>query len=359
MTVPYWISYTIPAIVGLGILLGGWWLLLGPVMLFVLIPVVDALGGLDKENPEERDPKQNRDLLRDLPLWLWLPTHVGVIAWACAEASSGRYGTWEFIGAAFNVGLVGAAGGINVAHELMHRRGKFERAVAEIMMTGVSYTHFCVEHVHGHHRNVATPEDPATSRLGETVYRFYPRTLIGTLRSFLAIESARVAKRGRGRLGLGDRRARYALLLAATYAVVATLAGIRGVVFFALQSLIAVLLLETINYVEHYGLVRNKKPNGRYERVRPQHSWNASQRVTNWYLYNLQRHSDHHFLASRPYWQLRHYDDVPQLPFGYATALLVAMCPPLWRRVMDPRVMQWREREASGTPVDSDVAEAA
>ena len=122
------------------------------------------------------------------------------------------------------------------------------------------------------------------------------------------------------------------------------LGGLAAIFFFGLQGLVAVLLLETINYVEHYGLHRRRLPDGRYERVAPHHSWNASQRVTNWYLFNLQRHSDHHYKASRPWWALRHYDDVPQLPFGYATAFLVALVPPLWRRIMDPRVLAWRAR---------------
>lgn len=346
MTVPFWLSFTLPAVVALGVLLGGPWIALGPVVLFVMIPLLDVVGGMDKENPEEAPRGKNRDALQDAPLWLWFPTQFALLGWTCWEVSTGRYSWGELAGLAFSLGLIAGAGGINVAHELMHRRGKAERAMAELMMTGVSYTHFCVEHVHGHHRYVATPLDPASSVLGETVFRFWPKSIIGGLRSFWRIETARVEKRGRGRFGLGDRRLRYVLLLTLAYGLAYAFTGVPGALFFGAQSFVGILLLETINYLEHYGLRRDEISPGKYERVRPQHSWNASQRVTNWYLYNLQRHSDHHYMASRPYWQLRHFDDVPQLPFGYATAFLVALCPPLWFRIMNHRVDAWNARSS-------------
>lgn len=343
MIIPYFLSFSLPVVVGLGIALGGWWVALTPLYLFGIVPIFDILGGLDTENPEERKGV-NRDFLRDLPLWLWAPTQLGITAWGAYMVSQGTYSGWEIFGLTISVGLVGAGGGINVAHELMHRRGKFERALAEIMLTTLTYAHFTIEHVLGHHRRVATPEDAASSRYGESLYAFWPRSLIGSAVSAWELEGLRVKRRGAGLLHLSDRRFRQPLVTVAMYVLVFSLFGWIGVIFWAGQSAVAILMLETINYIEHYGLQRKEIAPGRYERVQPQHSWNASQRVTNWLLFNLQRHSDHHYLASRPYWQLRHYEDVPQMPYGYATMLLTAFVPSLWKRLMHPRVEAWHAR---------------
>lgn len=348
MVLPYYLSYTLPAVVGLGVLLGGWWILLSPVYLFVLVPLLDVFGGFDRENPAERKGV-NRDLAFDLPLWLWAPTLVALVGWSAYRIGSYDYSAWEILGISVNVGLVGGAAGINVAHELMHRRGKFERALSEIMLLAVSYAHFTIEHVMGHHRRVSTPEDPASSRFGESLYTFLPRSLFGGYVSAWELETLRVKKKGAGPLHLQDRRLRQTLLTVGIYTTLALTLGWKAVVFFAAQSLVAMILLETINYIEHYGLERREIAPGKYERTQPHHSWNASQRVTNWFLFNLQRHSDHHYLASRPYWQLRHFDEVPQMPYGYATMFLMAFAPRLWKRVMDPRVLAWRaQRELDG-----------
>lgn len=358
MILPYYLAFTLPAVVGLGVLAGGNWIWLTPLYLFVLVPILDILGGLDTENPEERKGV-NRDVSRDLPLWLWAPVMVGFEVWVASQVGTGRFSTAEFVGVSVGTGLVGGAAAINVAHELMHRRGKFERALSEILLLCVTYTHFTVEHVMGHHRRVSTPEDPASSRFGESLYRFLPRSIVLSLFSAWELEGERVQKRGAGFLRLGDRRVRYILMTGAAYAGLGFAFGWLAVAFFALQSFVAICLLETINYIEHYGLFRKEIAPGKYERVRPHHSWNASQRVTNWFLYNLQRHSDHHYLASRPYWQLRHFDDVPQMPFGYATMFLIAFAPPVWRSIMDPRVEAWREKHGGDEIAAGPEAEAA
>jgi alkane 1-monooxygenase len=227
----------------------------------------------------------------------------------------------------------------------MHRKTKLHRAGAEILMTSVSYTHFCVEHVLGHHRKVATAEDPATSRFGESFYRFYPRTLIGSLVSAWRLEGERCRKRGISAWSLRNRRTRYALVLAAVYAGVGLAFGPLGLGLFIAQGVVAFSLLEAINYIEHYGLTRRRLASGRFERVRPEHSWNSAHRVSNWYLFNLARHSDHHYLASREYDRLRHHGSAPQLPSGYAAMVLAALVPPLWFRIMNPRVEAWNARQ--------------
>jgi alkane 1-monooxygenase len=231
-----------------------------------------------------------------------------------------------------------------VAHELVHRSGKFERALAEVLMMQVSYTHFCIEHVLGHHANVATPRDPATARAGESFYAFLPRTVFGGVASAWCIEAVRMKRGGRPVFSLGNRMLRYAAELILLYGVAALLFGAGGVLFLAAQSIVAFTMLEVVNYLEHYGLQRREVRPGRFEPTRPYHSWNSSHRVTNWFLFNLGRHSDHHAAAGRRFHTLRHFEEAPQLPIGYAAIFVLALVPPLWRRVMDPRLADWRAR---------------
>lgn len=201
----------------------------------------------------------------------------------------------------------------------------------------VSYPHFCVEHVRGHHRRVATLEDPATARLGEALPAFLARSIGGGLASAWRLEAQRAARERRVPWALRDARLRQPLLMTALWTGTALAFGATGLLAFALQGVVAVLLLETINYVEHYGLRRRELAPGRWERVGPEHSWNSARLVSNGYLFNLERHSDHHELASRPYEQLRHREKAPQLPAGYSLMLLLAWLPPLWFRIMDSR----------------------
>jgi alkane 1-monooxygenase len=351
---PHWFIYSIPLLTAVGLWRGGGWLAASIVFVFGVIPLVDALVGLRVDNEGTDGPL--RQWRFDAPLLSWVPVQIAIQLWALSRVAGGHLVGWEAWLAMISVGLLTGGLGITVAHELMHRRSSWERALAEVLMTTVTYPHFCVEHVHGHHRNVATPLDPASSRLGESVYAYLPRTIVGGLRSAWRIETERAHRRAVAWTSLRRRMTRYALGLTAAYTLVAALFGWVGVAFFVGQSLVAIVLLEVINYVEHYGLHRRELEPGRYERVQPWHSWNASHRVTNWLLMNLQRHSDHHFLANRPYHQLRHYDDVPQLPAGYATMVLLALVPPLWHRVMDRRALAWNRGGPVSAPDRGDAA---
>jgi alkane 1-monooxygenase len=331
--------FVIPALAALGLALGGLYPLLTAVLVFVLVPAADALLPPDRRNPDgDQLPAPWRF---DVWLVLWIPAQLGLIGYGLHRVSSGALSPAEALAAATAVGLAAGGGGITIAHELMHRPARWARAGAEVLMTSVTYAHFSVEHVLGHHKNVATPLDPASSRRGEGLYAFLPRTLLGGLTSAWRLEGRRCRSLGIPAWSLRNRRLRYALTTLASYAAVAALAGPAGVAFFAAQSLVAVLLLETINYVEHYGLARQAVAPTRYERVRPAHSWNSPHRVSGLLLFNLPRHADHHYLAHRPYPILRHLEDSPQLPAGYAAMVLLALVPPLWRRVMDPRVDAW------------------
>ena len=325
------LPYVMPVGFAVSIALGGSGWLIVPVVAFGAIPLLDTLLGKDAD---VRDASAPRPLAFDAILGLWLPAQLACIVAGTLVAA--QLTTVQLLGFALACGIVSGGGGITVAHELCHRKARWARASAEALMASVFYSWFTVEHVLGHHRNVATPVDPATSRLGETVYTFWFRSVFGGLRSAWRLESERVRKRGIR--GLGDRRLRMGLEGLVVVALAVGLGGPWGLLFVALQGLVAVTLLEVINYVEHYGLQRQQLPNGRYERVQPWHSWNSNQALTNRFLFNLQRHADHHAFAYRPYDHLRPWLDAPELPMGYPSMVLLALFPPLWRRVMDPRV---------------------
>lgn len=342
---PHLVAYVGPALLALGAALGGIWTFLPVAFIFGLLPVLDDRVGTHGVNPPSA-PSGPR-WKWDLALWLFVPVQTAAILLVLHRITRGEASPIEAIGLTVSLGVISGSGGIVIAHELMHRASRFPRALAEILMTEASYAHFCIEHVFGHHRNVATPSDPASSRRGEGVFAFVPRSIIGGAISAWKIETERVARRGIA-WSLADGRLRMPLVMAIVYAAVAAAYGATGVLVFFAQSAIAVTLLEVINYLEHYGLTRREIEPGRYERVGPEHSWNSSHRVSNLYLFNLARHSDHHYLASRPYEMLRHWDDreAPQLPSGYAAMLLVALVPPLWFKVMDPRVEAWTRSRA-------------
>jgi alkane 1-monooxygenase len=241
----------------------------------------------------------------------------------------------ELVGMTFNVGLVVGTIGINVAHELGHRSHKGEQLLAQVLLLSALYMHFFIEHNRGHHKHVATPEDPATARLGEPIYAFWLRSVVGGWRNAWRLEAQRL---GAARWTWQNQMLRFQLIQLAYLVLVAWLLG-PAVLGFALGiAIVGFLLLESVNYIEHYGLQRRKLPTGRYEPVSPTHSWNSDHELGRIFLYELTRHSDHHYKATRKYQVLRHFDDSPQLPMGYPAAIVLALAPPLWFAVMDERV---------------------
>jgi alkane 1-monooxygenase len=325
-------------------LLGGEWTFAVIVWILVVLPFVDAVGGLDTAPlVHEHADRGGWELGWRLLLWLWVPVQVGFVLVGLVRTSQETVSTLESLAAAWSVGMLGGAIGFTVAHELMHG-GRGERVLAELLMTLTSYPHFCIEHMRGHHRYVATSQDPATARLGESLYTFLPRCIGGSLASAWSLEVRRLARRNRSPWTHQNRMLRHLLALAIVCTAIGLLFGHRGLLFFASQSLVAIILLETINYVQHYGLVRRELSPGHYEPIGPQHSWNSSHRVSNAFLFNLGRHPDHHCRGNRPYQALRHHESAPQLPAGYPTLFLLSLCPPLWQRVMDGRVQKWRRQ---------------
>lgn len=331
--------------------LGGIYTLVAPIGLtFVAVPLLDVLIGVDTRNSPDTPPSAFKRALFRLATWSAIPLQSGLLLWGAAAVMKPGAPLLELIGTVLAVGITGGVIGINVAHELVHRASRLDRTLGKLLLMMVCYFHWATEHVAGHHRRVATPEDPATARLGESLPAFLVRSVAQTFASSWRIEAQRNARRG-VRSPLKNPMLWGALASCSIAAAMYVGFGWQAMWFFVAQSAVAIAFLETINYIEHYGLERRLMRPGVYERVTPLHSWNASQWLTNALLFNLQRHSDHHAFAARPYYQLRHHPEAPQLPTGYAGMALLAMVPPLWRRVMDPRVAAHRERLASEAAV--------
>jgi alkane 1-monooxygenase len=333
---PYLLVFVSPVSVVIAFALGGPWVLTPAIVLFVLTPLTDVLFGWNRANRDTPAGPVTEALLRALPLGfvgVWL----GLLVAGLQSLVSAPWSPFERIALVGALGI-GSAIAIAVAHELMHRTSPAERLAATIVMTATSYPHFVIEHVYGHHRNVGTPADPATARLGESLYTFLPRSVLGGVRSAWHIEAERLRATRCPVWSVRNRMLRFAGALTVVYVGVFAWLGPWGVVAFGAQGALAVGMLETINYIEHYGLIRRPTADGRWERVRPEHSWNASHRVTNWMIFNLARHSDHHAAPGRRFPDLRHHDGVPQMPLGYATMMIVALVPPLWFAIMDKRV---------------------
>ncbi|RQR82643.1 alkane 1-monooxygenase [Burkholderia sp. Bp9012] len=314
-----------------------WWF--GPLFAFGVIPVLDTLIGDDRDNPPEAAvPHLERE--RYYRYIVYLATLVEYIAFFTCVWIVGTHALawYDYVGFALSLG---AATGIsiNTAHELGHKTNRFERWLAKVTLAPVAYGHFFVEHNRGHHVRVATAEDPASARYGESFWAFLPRTVTGSIRSAWRLETARLERLGHSPWTWRNEVLHAWAMTVVVWGIAIAMAGKVVIPFLVIQAVYGASLLEVVNYVEHYGLGRRKLPSGRYERCTPQHSWNSNHVVTNLFLYQLQRHADHHANPTRSYQALRHFDDSPQLPAGYATMILFAYVPPLWFRVMNPRVV--------------------
>jgi alkane 1-monooxygenase len=343
------------AFVGLGLHAAtGWgvWLWVGPIVVLGIVPAIDLVAGLDRSNP----PDDLIEALESDRYYRWityafLPVQYAGLLAGMAAIAGPDLTTVDKVGLAVTLGCIGGIG-INTAHELGHKRESVERWLSKIALAQSCYGHFYIEHNRGHHVRVATPDDPASARLGESVYRYWPRTVVGSVRSAWDLERRRYARRSRSPWHPGNDVLNAWLMSVVLWAGLVAWLGPEILPYAVLQSLVAVLLLESVNYLEHYGMLRRRVGSGdreRWERVDPSHSWNSNNIATNVLLYHLQRHSDHHANPTRRYQALRDYRESPVLPTGYAGMILLSLVPPLWRRVMDPRVL---------AHVDGDVTRA-
>jgi len=314
-----------------------WWT--GPIWILVLMPVLDTVFGTDASNPPDwAVPQLENDRWYRWLTYLYLPLQYAGFVWGASVVASGELSPLSELGLALTVGTV-AGVGINTAHELGHKRDELERRLSKVALAQTGYGHFYVEHNRGHHANVSTPEDPASARFGESFWAFLPRTVVGSVRSAWSLAAAAQRRKGRRVWSLRNDVLNAWGLTAALYAGTVAAFGMRVVPYIAIQAVFGFSLLEVVNYIEHYGLMRQRLPNGRYERCRPEHSWNSNNVISNLLLYHLERHSDHHANPTRRYQSLRHFDEAPQLPSGYALMMGLAWVPPLWRHVMDRRVL--------------------
>jgi alkane 1-monooxygenase len=270
--------------------------------------------------------------------YLFIPIQYAGLVFACWLWSSGTLSTVDDIGLMLTVAMVSGIA-INTAHELGHKRDSLERWLSRVALAQSGYGHFFIEHNRGHHVRVATPEDPASARLGESFYSFLPRTVIGSLRSAWRLERTRLERMGRSPWTVRNDILSAWAMTALLFAALTVAFGPVVLPYLLGQAVLGFSLLEVVNYLEHYGLLRQRREDGRYERTRPEHSWNSNNVASNVLLYHLQRHSDHHANPVRRYQALRHVDEAPQLPTGYAGMIVLAAVPPLWRRVMDPRLL--------------------
>lgn len=331
------VSFVLPALLAAGALGGGWLLALPAFYGWVVASALDGMLGRLAEG-ERAAPRSMA--WRRAVVAAWVPIQMALIPFCLWAATSGRLSAGE--GAALMAGLGIATGGVGItyAHELIHSPAAWERRLGRLLLGSVGYAHFEIEHLAGHHVHVGTPKDAVSARYAEGFWRFLPRAVIGTARSAWEIAGRRRAP-GRAHAAWG-----WLAHIAAWAALAGLIGGWAGIGFWALQAAVAVLQLEAVNYVEHYGLTRKRLGNGRYEPQRARHSWNAGQRMTNLLLINLQLHSDHHARPDRRFPELRSLPEAeaPQLPFGYPLMVLIAMAPPLWFRLMNPRVKAWRKR---------------
>lgn len=315
-----------------------YWLL--PIEMYLLLPLLDELLGDDRFNPQaetirqlERDPYYRLIPLLTVPLYLFTMT---VSCWVFVH--------WELrwfdmLGLVLSLGFTNALA-INTAHELGHKNSRLEKWMAKLLLALPAYGHFPVEHNRGHHRNVATPEDSSSARMGEGLYRFMLRETRGAISRACRLERERLERKRRRPWGLANECLQSWLMTLVYYTGLMMVLGVGLLPFLLAQALFAWFQISIANYIEHYGLLRQKGEDGRYLPCRPEHSWNSNRLLSGLVLFNLQRHSDHHANAGRRYPALTSDPQAPELPAGYPLMFIVAMFPPIWRRVMDPRLLQ-------------------
>ncbi|ENV77022.1 alkane 1-monooxygenase [Acinetobacter ursingii] len=310
----------------------------GPIVLHVIIPTIDTIIGKDANNPTNEDIK----LLENDPYYAtlvktFIPLQYAANVYACYIASRKETSFLDKILIGISMGAVNGIA-INTAHELSHKQYRIDHLLSHMALVPTGYNHFRVEHPYGHHKRAATPEDPASSQMGETFYEFWPRTVLGSLKSAIEIETNRLKRKGKQFWSKDNELLQGWAMSATFHASMVKLFGKGAIPYLATQAFYGISLFEIINYIEHYGLLRQKKADGNYERTMPEHSWNNNNIVTNLFLYQLQRHSDHHAYPTRPFQALRHFDEAPELPSGYASMLLPALIPSMWFKMMDKRV---------------------
>ena len=341
---PFWSSLALLPLAIIGAVNGGWTLALLPVAAWYLTMFLDVIAGENLENADLNTTDDQLFWYRLITI-IWFPVQFVVVFGLIFYASRATHlSGFERFALFFGVGILSGTVGINYSHELMHQKNRTERWLGDLLLASVMYSHFRSEHLLVHHRYVGTPRDAVTAKYNEGFHRYFPRVLCESLMSAFKAEAGMLARKGKAWSARENPFWRYWSLQAGFLVLAALSGGWLGIGLFLVQAFVAVWQLELVNYIEHYGLTRKHLGNGKYEHVLPRHSWNSAQKASNWLLINLQRHSDHHYKPDRRFPLLQNHGeaDAPQLPYGYPIMTLAAMIPPLWRRVMNPRVRKWR-----------------
>lgn len=318
------------------------WIIASPLLYaFVFIPIVELLIKPKEENMSDAEEQVAKsDRLYDIWLYLMVPFQYATLLYFMISLQDESLSTIEYVGRIAVMGLLCGTFGINVGHELGHRRNLYERNMAKALLLTSLYMHFYIEHNKGHHKNVSTAEDPSSARRGEPIYLFYFRTVIMGFLSAWKIAGEDQLKKGKPVLHFSNQMIQFQLLQLALLIIVYFVFGLKIMMAFIAAATIGFLLLETVNYIEHYGLERKISSSGQYERAMPQHSWNSNHILGRLMLFELSRHSDHHYLASRKYQVLRHHDEAPQMPTGYPGMMILSLFPPIWFRIMNRKIDQ-------------------
>jgi len=346
----WWFSLGVPALIGLGPVLMLWlgnpWMLWLPVVfLYVAVPLADALLGEERSNPPESAVAQlEADAYYRFITYALVPVLWGAFVFAAWFVASHELPWYAWLAMVLNTGAVGGFG-INLGHEMGHKHHRLERWLALITLAPSGYGHFTIEHNRGHHAQVATPQDCASSRMGESIWRFVWREMPGGAVRAWRLESQRLSDQGLAVWGVRNQILQGLAITFALWALLVLWLGWQVLPFLLAASVWTNFQLTSANYVEHYGLLRLLQSDGHFERCQPRHSWNSNHVMSNWMLFHLQRHADHHAHAARRYQALRHFDDAPQLPSGYAGMFLLAYVPPLWFAVMNPRLLRAVEND--------------
>lgn len=342
---PFWLSILLIPLSWVSAAKGGLYVLLLPVVTWYFFAVLDGLLGKNLENADPATEEEDLFWYK-LVTQIWAPLQfINLFAMLWYTTRAAHLDSLERVALFIGMGVISGTIGINYSHELMHQKNRVERWMGDILLAMVLYSHFRSEHLLVHHRYVGTPRDPVTARYNEGFYRFYLRVLRQSPISAFRAEKAKLARKGLSWTARENPFWRYWGLQAGMLLLAIIMGRWSGLALFLIQAGTAIWQLELVNYVEHYGLTRKHLGNGKYEHVKPRHSWNAAHKASNWLLINLQRHSDHHYKPDRRFPLLQNYTeaDAPQLPFGYPIMTIAAMIPPFWRKVMNPRVRGWRE----------------
>jgi len=347
----YFTALSVPLSVFLSIYLKGYYSFTALIFLFGVIPIMELFfSGTEKNLSKIEQAIVKKDPLYDIILYIMVPIQYGLLGYYLYTMKTADLMLFEIIGITLAFGFSSGVLGINVAHELGHRNTKFEQTLSKLLLLTTLYMHFFIEHNRGHHKHVSTDDDPASSRVGEWVYTFWFRSTIGGWLSAWKLEFERLDKKKQSRFTLKNEMLVFQLIQLAFVSVIFFVFGWQTTLYFLITSIIGFLLLETVNYIEHYGL-RRKKEGEFYQRTLPAHSWNSNHPIGRLVLFELSRHSDHHYIANRKFQVLRNFEESPQMPTGYPGMLLVALVPPLWFWIMHRKIDSLRN-----TPLGSALA---